>query len=54
VIKTCAGCGKTYTRIDWDALPYKGVLAEGTEDACDIRDCAVCKSTMARPVGVIK
>ena len=47
-IKTC-GCGRTYTRDEWESLPFGGWMGDGDRDAQELRHCA-CRSTIS--VGV--
>jgi hypothetical protein len=51
LVRAC-GCGRTYTREEWDALPALGIETYGHR-TLDHRQCA-CGSTLALPVGGIR
>lgn len=48
LVKAC-GCGRLYTRAQWDALAYVGPWDDETE-LFELRNCA-CGSTLALSLG---
>lgn len=45
-MKRCSGCGREFTRAQWDELEYVGPMDDGFE-GLELRNCPDCDSTIA-------
>lgn len=47
IVEKRCGCGASYSRSEWNALPFVGLQADGLGGSLELRNCTACSSTIA-------